>query len=154
MPDPDLYQGLDEPRVVSGVLLGFDFGTKNIGIAVGQTILKTATPISPIRAKDGIPDWDELNNIIQHWKPVALTVGIPLHMDGETSEMTYRARKFARRLKTKFSLPVFPTDERLSSEAAEQLLLEKGGSKALEKHSVDSLAACLMLERWLITNIR
>lgn len=149
MPEDKLYRGLDEPHAVSGVLLGFDFGTKRIGVAVGQTLLASANPLSPLSAKDGIPDWSEIEQLIEKWQPVALTVGIPVHMDGTLSETTYQARKFARRLKLHTNLPVFPTDEKLSSQRAETQLREQMGKKDARKYSIDSMAACIMLEDWL-----
>ncbi len=149
MPDDNFYNGLDLRCHVSGVLLGFDFGTKRIGVAVGQTLLASANPLTPLLANDGIPNWSEIDDILDKWRPVGLVVGIPFYRDGTASETTFQARKFARRLKLHTKLPVFPMDETLSSQRAEAEIVAREGKGALKKYSVDSVAACLILEDWL-----
>ena len=96
-------------------LLGFDFGTRNIGVAVGQVITRTATALPQLKARDGIPDWSQLAALIEEWQPDGVVVGIPLNMDGTESPMSQRARKFGKRLHGRYNLPFFPADERLSS---------------------------------------
>ena len=76
-------------------VLGFDVGTKSIGVAVGQQITSSATPLLSLKAVDGIPNWDEIAKLIQEWQPDLVVVGLPLNMDGTEQEMTHRARKFA-----------------------------------------------------------
>ena len=66
----------------SRTLLGFDFGMKNIGIAVGQELTRTANPLTAIKARDGIPDWELIARLLQEWQPALLVVGLPLNMDG------------------------------------------------------------------------
>ncbi|HEY5717466.1 MAG TPA: Holliday junction resolvase RuvX, partial [Motiliproteus sp.] len=78
--------------------LAFDFGTTRIGVAVGQAITATASPLPWIKAKDGVPDWSQLERLVREWQPDALVVGLPLNMDGSLCEMSHRARKFANRL--------------------------------------------------------
>ncbi|PPC78341.1 Holliday junction resolvase [Pokkaliibacter plantistimulans] len=130
-------------------VLGFDFGSKRIGLAFGQSLTGTASPIKPINARDGIPDWDELSKILAHWQPDALVVGIPLNMDGSVSEMARRARKFANRLHERFKLPCFLADERLTTREAKAIHLGRGGSSHFSKDPVDALAAQLIVESWL-----
>ena len=96
-------------------ILCFDYGSKSIGVAVGQFITQTATPVADLTAKDGIPNWDHINQLIQEWQPDLLLVGLPLNMDGSSSEMAVRAKKFANRLHGRFGLPFAMVDERLSS---------------------------------------
>jgi putative holliday junction resolvase len=134
------------------ILLSFDFGLKHIGIAVGQTITQTAQALTSIRAQNGIPNWNEVAELIKTWKPHALIVGIPLNMDGTEQPLTRAATKFSHELKNKFSLPVHHVDERLTSVEARAQLFEEGGYRALKKSAIDSLAAKLILESWLQQN--
>ena len=129
-------------------ILSFDFGTKHIGVAVGQTITRSATPLTSLKAKDGIPNWDQVKKLIEHWRPDLLVVGLPLNMDGSESEISVRARKFANRLHGRFGLQVEMADERLSSFEAKGEIIEKTGSRAFKKQQVDSLSAKIILESW------
>ena len=78
-------------------LLGFDYGLKNIGVAVGQDLTQTANPLTVIKARDGIPNWDDIEALITEWQPKLLIVGLPLNMDGTEQQMTTAARKFGNR---------------------------------------------------------
>ena len=128
-------------------LLAFDYGTSHIGVAVGQSITGTATPLPSLKARDGIPDWTQIEKLLAEWKPQRLLVGLPLNMDGSESEMSVRAQKFANRLHGRFGLQVETWDERLSSfEARGELLAQ--GKKAFRDAGVDSLSARLILEGW------
>lgn len=151
MPKESLpYYGLDVPQAIDGIIMAFDFGRRNIGIAVGQTITQTATPLPPLLAKAGIPEWHPLDKIVRQWSPVALLVGIPLNMDGSEQSLTEQSRTFALSLKARYALPVYGMDERLTSKDARDQLFTAGGYKALKNHSVDSLAACLILESFFV----
>lgn len=130
-------------------LLGFDFGTYSIGVAVGQRITGTASPLAALRAKEGQPDWDEVSKLIATWQPQLLVVGLPLNMDGSEQPLTDMARKFANRLHGRFGLPVHLQDERLTTVAAKETLFARGGYKNLQKDKVDSAAAQLILEDYL-----
>lgn len=130
-------------------LLGFDFGTHTIGVAAGQTLTGTASPLTELPAKDGQPDWRKLGALLQEWKPDLVVVGLPLNMDGSESELTARARKFANRLHGRFGVQVELMDERLSTVAAREQILERGGSTNFKRHRVDSIAAGYILESWL-----
>lgn len=131
-------------------LLGFDFGLRHIGVAVGQTYTRTAQPVTSLSADKGIPhNWEEITQLIQTWHAQALVVGIPLNMDGTEQPLTRAARRFAQALKKHTQLPVHLMDERLSSVEARAHLFEQGGFKSLKKKAIDSLAAQLILESWL-----
>jgi putative Holliday junction resolvase len=127
-------------------VLGFDFGLKRIGVAVGQTITRTANPLTTLKAQDGIPVWGEIQHLISTWDADALIVGLPFQLDGSEQLLTFAAKKFANRLKEKFKLPVFLVDERLSTMAAKSHLKEE---KALVLSEIDQYAAKIILESWL-----
>lgn len=130
-------------------LLGFDFGTGNIGVAVGQVITRTATALKPLKARDGIPDWQQLARLIDEWQPDAVVVGIPLNMDGSVSEMARRARKFGQRIHGRFNLPFYEADERLSSFEAKDWAGKLGHRGHYKSKPVDGMAAQIILESWL-----
>lgn len=131
------------------VLLGFDFGMKRIGVAVGQTVTKTARPLATVKANQGVPQWDMLDKLIKAWHPDALIIGIPLNMDGTEQPLTIAARDFAHSLNARYQLPIYEMDERLSTKDARARLFEQGGYKALQKSEIDSVAAQLILQNWL-----
>lgn len=130
-------------------VLGFDYGTRQIGVAVGQTLTASASPLRELRARDGIPDWEEIAALLREWRPDALVVGLPLNMDGTPSDMSARAEKFARRLNGRFNLPVHTHDERLTTYEAKGERLRSGQSDGFRTRPVDALAAALLLEGWL-----
>jgi len=129
-------------------ILAFDFGTKSIGVAIGQSVTGTAFPLSALKATDGKPNWELIQKLLAEWQPNALLVGLPLNMDGTEQDITQRAKKFANRLHGRFGLQVFTYDERLSTADAKQRLFELGGFKKLSKEKVDSVSACLIYETW------
>lgn len=134
----------------TAVFLGFDFGTRNIGVAVGQIVTKTATPLNILRAKNGVPNWDEVAKLISQWQPQALVVGVPVALDGTPHRLTILARKFIDNLTQHFNLPVYAAEERLTTKAAREEIYAGGGYKALQTKSIDSAAAVLILEEWLV----
>ncbi|GIU33935.1 Holliday junction resolvase RuvX [Shewanella schlegeliana] len=129
-------------------VLGFDYGTKSIGIAIGQELTASARPLLSIKAVDGIPKWEEIGALISEWKPDLIVVGLPLNMDGTEQEMTQRARKFANRLNGRFGVKVATQDERLTTADAKARLFEMGGYKALTKGQVDAMSAVLIVESY------
>lgn len=129
-------------------VLIFDFGTKSIGVAVGQEITGTASPLNALKALDGIPNWDVLAQVFQEWSPNLVVVGLPLNMDGTDQHVTFAAKKFANRLHAKYRVPVETSDERLTTVDAKARLFELGGYKKLDKQKVDSVSACLIFESW------
>lgn len=133
---------------MSGTLLAFDFGTKSIGVAIGQRITGTARPLTAIKANDGTPDWTQFEKLFKEWQPELVVVGLPLNMDGTHQPLTDRARKFANRLHGRFGVKVELQDERLSTVEARAGLFERGGFRALNKGSVDSASAVIILESY------
>ena len=128
--------------------LAFDFGTKSIGCAVGQSITGTAQVLPAFKAQDGIPNWDAIEKCLKEWKPDVVVVGLPLNMDGTEQELTLRARKFANRLQGRFAVNVQLQDERLTTTEARSEIFDRGGFRALKKSKVDGSSACLILESW------
>jgi putative Holliday junction resolvase len=129
-------------------LLAFDFGTKSIGVAIGQQLTGTARPLAALKAQDGTPDWNKIEALLKEWQPDRVVVGLPLNMDGTEQPLTVRARKFANRIHGRFGVQVDLHDERLSTIEARAELFERGGFRALSKGSVDSLSAVIILESW------
>jgi len=134
-----------------GYILGFDFGLRRIGVAVGQTTTYTASSLETV-SHGQKPDWAAIDRLIQEWKPSMLLVGLPLGVDGEETKMSQAARRFAASLKKRYSLdPVF-ADERLSSRAAEDRFVEmraSGAARRKDAGQLDAMAAQIILENWL-----
>ena len=134
---------------MSRTIMGFDFGTKSIGSAIGQEITGTASPLKAFKATEGIPNWDDIEKQIKEWQPDLLVVGMPTDLSGRDLEtITPRAKKFANRLHGRFGLPVELHDERLSTTEAKASLFERGGYRALTKGKIDSQSAVVILESW------
>ena len=135
------------------VIMGFDYGTRKIGIAVGQLITKTANPIAIISARDGVPDWSEIEKLILEWQPAQFVIGLPLNMDETESEMSQRSLKFARRLTGRFNIPHHTIDERLTSREARSLhesnSSTRRGPADRSRDEIDDIAAQIILESWL-----
>ncbi|KUJ82898.1 Holliday junction resolvase RuvX [Microbulbifer flavimaris] len=129
--------------------LAFDFGTRSIGTAYGQTVTDSARELPPLPARDGQPDWNQLQRLVEEWQPKLLLVGLPLNMDGTESELSQRARKFGNRLHGRTGLPVEFVDERLSTRAAKEEAFERGHRGNFARDPVDSIAARIILEDWL-----
>lgn len=134
----------------SSTLLGFDFGMKSIGVAVGQTVTKSAKPLTALKAKKGEPNWKLLAQLIEEWRPDALVVGVPYNMNGSDQPITQAAQNFARNLKQRLNLPVYLVDERLTTVEARAKLFDQKGYRAMQKPAVDALAAQLILESWMM----
>ena len=130
------------PRLV----IGFDYGARHIGVAVGQTLTGTATALGTVEVRRSQPDWSTLERVVAEWQPDALVVGDPLNMDGTAQPMTRAARRFGRRLAARFRLPVFAADERLSTREARWRM-----AAASPRETDHSLAAQVILETWLET---
>jgi putative holliday junction resolvase len=132
-----------------GIYIGFDFGFKRIGMAVGQRLTCTASPLETLQAVHGVPEWSAIQAKIEQWKPQAFVVGLPTCIDDRELYTTSASRRFAAQLKQRFLLPVHLIDERLSTIEARAHLFAEGGYRKLKKSEVDSIAACIILERWL-----
>ena len=128
-------------------VLSFDYGTTKIGVAFGQSISSTTKAVTIIKAKDGIPNWEAVEHLIESWTPDFLIVGLPYNLDGTESKFLQRAVKFGNRLYGRFNLPTFGVDECLSSESATQKLLGEGNRK-LTGTKIDDVAAQIILETW------
>jgi putative Holliday junction resolvase len=134
----------------SNIVIGFDFGMKYIGMAVGQKISKTASPITSLIVKNKIPDWEHITTIINEWNPSALIVGLPLNMDGTMQPIAIAAQTFAQELERIYKLPVYMVDERLSTwEAKTQLNLKKQSLNKQELTKLNACAAVILTEQWL-----
>lgn len=126
-------------------LLGFDYGSRKIGVAVGQTITGTATPLETLRLVKREPDWERIRELIAQWQPEALVVGLPLDLDDRETDATRPALRFSRQLEGRFRLKVYLADERFTSFEARDRL----GHKVKRKEEYDAVAAKLILETWL-----
>ena len=132
------------------VFLGFDFGLSKIGVAVGQSVTQSATPLPALKAELGQPNWQGIQNLIDEWVIEAFVVGMPYNMDGTEQELSRLAKKFGNRLQGRFNLPVYFVDERLTTKEAEtQLLKQRGKLSKIKRGDVDSYAAKLILENYL-----
>lgn len=98
-----------------GYVLGIDFGLKHIGIAVGQTVTQTSRGLMTLQARNGKPNWSQIDQLVAQYRPIALVVGLPLNMDGSGSDMSKRAHRFAQHVARHTLLPTYLADERLSS---------------------------------------
>ncbi|MGH1471916.1 MAG: Holliday junction resolvase RuvX [Cellvibrionaceae bacterium] len=133
-------------------IIAFDFGTQSIGVAVGQTLTKTASELTPIKARDGIPNWETMEKLINEWQPNLLVVGLPLNMDGTESELAKRSKKFGNRLRERYKINVVQMDERLSTYSAKEEAMDRRQTLDFSKNPVDSIAARLILESWFTEN--
>ena len=134
--------------VKGGTVLAFDFGFRKIGVAVGNTLTKTTMPLDIIYTKNGGPPWNDIENLLEEWKPLSVIVGDPINMDDTFSEMSGKARKFAQRLHGRFSVKVLMVDERLSSFEAKSFFQNEFGGKT-NVDNIDSIAAEIVLKSWM-----
>lgn len=131
----------------NNTILGFDFGLKRIGVAVGQTITHSANPLMILQAKNGVPNWNDIKKLIIKWGVDALIVGLPLNMDGTEQPITQCAKKFGEQLKTHFALPIYFVDERLTTVAArDEMHTHLKGVARFDR--ADSMSAKLIVESW------
>lgn len=122
--------------MTDGVVLGFDFGTRRIGVAIGNGVTREARPLRSLAAERAADRWSAIGRLITEWQPERLVVGIPRHPDGTPHEMTARCERFARQLEGRFQLPVGRVDERYTS------------AVAARADDVDAAAAALILQQW------
>jgi len=133
---------------LSGTLLAFDFGTKRIGIAVGNLLTRHAQPLSTIADEKTDVRFSTIQTLINEWQPTALIVGLPCNEDGTPHEMTALCRRFANRLKGRFNLPAILVDERYTSAAASSALSEAGIHGRQQKTMIDQYAAQQILQAY------
>ena len=136
------------PRIV----LAFDFGHRRIGVACGDTVSRTAAPLSAVPAGTRGPRWEEIDSLLRDWEPALAVVGLPYNVDDSEGGMAGAARGFAADLARRYRLRVVLVDERYSSQEAEARLksARESGSRRrrVAKADVDAAAACVILERW------
>jgi len=145
-PDP---VNLMNPAHKITTVLGLDYGKKRIGVATGQTITNTSTPITTLLQVDGSPNWDGIQEQIRQWNPDALIVGIPYHLDGTESEMTKTVEQFCVQLEKRTSCPVYRVNETLSSYEAEAALKQTTKITQQNKGEIDKMAAAIIVQSWL-----
>lgn len=132
-------------------IVAFDFGRRRIGVAVGQQVTGSASPIGVVRNGDAGPDWSSIGAILKEWQPARLIVGMPAHTDGSRAEIADHVDQFVADL-GRFDRPVDTVDERYTSIEAEELLKSEralGLRGRIRKEMIDSAAAVLIAERWL-----
>jgi len=132
-------------------VIALDYGTKKIGVAVGQNLTNTAMGIAVIPVRSNEPDWQQLDALVQQWKPGAFVVGMPYNMDGTENDMTKAANRFALTVSARYDKHCHTIDERLSTRAAREITRENAeriGKKHHDRAKVDAMAAQLLLESW------
>jgi putative Holliday junction resolvase len=135
----------------TGTVLGFDYGTRRIGVAVGQRLTGSASGIIVVANHGNHPDWPAIERAIADWQPEALVVGLPLGLDGSEQPMSAAARGFARALARRFGLQVLLHDERLTSVEADRRFAaarRSGQRRARDATRLDAVAAEILLESW------
>ena len=137
---------------MSGTILAFDYGLKSIGVAVGQQLTGSASTLKALKAQDGTPDWQQIENLLKEWQPAFVVVGLPLNMDGTEQPFTARVHKFVNRLHGRFGIKVLTHDERLTTVESRADLFAQGGFKKLSKDAVDCWSAKLILESYFENN--
>ena len=130
-------------------VLAIDYGLRNMGVAVGNTLSRTAQPLAIINARDGVPDWDALAKLIEAWQPHRVVVGHPFNMDGTESDISKRVMKFARQVEGRYQRIVTLVDERLSSREAKAAALASGHDGDFAAKPIDDEAAAIILSTWL-----
>lgn len=132
-------------------ILAFDFGLRRIGVAVGQTVTGSASPLGTIANRDSGCDREAIESMIREWRPDVLVVGMPAHADGSASEMQKPVETFIEELRS-FDMPVETVDERYTSVEAERVLKEaraSGSRGRISREEIDSAAAVFIAERYL-----
>jgi putative Holliday junction resolvase len=133
--------------------MAFDYGSRRIGVAVGETLTGTTQPLSIVGNTNGTPDWQAIDKLMIEWQPVLLVVGWPLTVSGEEQDITAHVRGFMKKLVSRTALQVFAADERFSSMTAQtELKRQRSSGQRRRKTShadVDTVAAALILESWL-----
>ncbi|MDA9146499.1 Holliday junction resolvase RuvX [Gammaproteobacteria bacterium] len=127
-------------------ILSFDFGTKKIGVAVGQTKTRTSSPLEVIFNKNNVTNWSKIHSIVEEWRPELILVGKPLNMDGTDSDIMKTVNIFFEKLNKITNIPCEYVDERLTSFEARQNLLE------IKTDLVDAHAAKILIDHWLSEN--
>ena len=133
----------------AGTVLAFDFGTQRIGVAIGETGIGVAHPLTTIGVKAERERFEAIRALLEEWRPVLCVVGLPTHADGTAHAMTARAMRFARQLENRFGVPVVCCDERFTTRAAAEALRGTGARGRTRKAVRDQVAAQLILQAYL-----
>ena len=133
----------------AGTILAFDFGTRRIGVAVGERTIGLAHPLATIATEQNEQRFAAIEALIAEWHPTLLVVGLPLHADGTAHALTARARRFAKQLEGRFGLTAELVDERFTTHAAGAALLDAGVKRSSHKGVRDQVAAQLILQTYL-----
>jgi putative holliday junction resolvase len=152
MPEPAAPQAQIRESAKPKIVLAFDFGLRRIGVACGDTVSRSASPLDAVAAGRDGPRWQQIAALLRDWQPGLAVVGLPYNVDGSDSDMTIAARSFAAELARRYLLEVALVDERYSSREAEARLKTARESglrrRRVVKADVDAAAACVILERW------
>ncbi len=132
--------------MTDGIFLGFDYGTKSIGVAVGRSPAGHAEGAGAVQCSRRGPDWTAIERLLRLWEPVGLVIGLPRNMDGSDNPMTGLSRRFGHRLDGRYHLPVYWVDERLTTLWAREQLTDTGARKSRRKATLDTLAAVTILQ--------
>jgi putative Holliday junction resolvase len=134
-------------------VLAFDFGARRIGMAIGNTLTRSARELPTIDEPRDLQRWEAIASVIAEWQPQILVVGLPVHADGTPHAMTARAAAFAQRLRTTFAIAVETADERHTTQAAQmEIVAARGGRRARPQR--DAVAARLILQGWFDERVR
>lgn len=137
------------------VVIAFDFGLKRTGVAVGNTVIGSATPECTLISKDELPDWDAITKLFEEWKPAQIVVGMPIELDGGESPLKKRIDRFCNQIQGRYNIAVDQENEQFTSiEAAQRLkqLRQSGRKQKITKDEVDKIAASIILENWMRKN--
>ena len=130
-------------------ILGFDFGEKRIGVAVGNTVTSQAEALTTLHVESNVARLDAVEKLVIAWQPASFVVGQPEHADGRPHAVAHLAKKFGNRLSEKFKLPVVYINETLSSTEASRMLNERGVKGIAQKDEIDAVAAQVILQSYL-----
>lgn len=150
MPDP-MRGASPQSSLPMGTYLGFDFGSKRIGVACGNTETKSSAPLLVVKNHNGTPEWNKIDSLVEQWQPCAMVVGIPRQLDGTLEAIAPHANGFMRRLQSRYAIPVFAADERFSSIEAHRGLKTRrqlGLSNTRQAGEIDKFAAAHILQDW------
>jgi putative holliday junction resolvase len=148
---PESVEKTSAEQPVFERVLGFDYGGRRIGTAIGQRFTGTAQALTVVRNGDGGPDWQAIDAVVKEWRPDALLIGLPLDMEGNEQPMVQLARRFGRSLQERYRLPVLEHDERLSSREADRQFAESrraGRTRQRDAAKLDALAARIIVESY------
>ena len=145
------------PEKEFATVLGFDYGIRRTGVAVGQSLTKTATPLRTLESLRGQPDWNTIAQLIEEWRPAAIVVGKPDQSSPTNEQLVRSIAEFCEDLRNKFNLPVYTVDEAYTSKSAYQELRdarERGTHGQIKRPEIDQRAAAILLEAWMADHNR